>query len=251
MPGNDRVDEVENDTGTSGAILVLGMHRSGTSCLTGSLQRRGLFLGEVQERNPHNARGNRESRRIMALNDAVLAHSGGAWDRPPAVLSWSAAHAAERDCVVETLQSAGRPWGFKDLRTLLVLPFWLEGIRRPAFVGAFRHPVHVAASLYRRSRMPAEQADALWLAYNRRLLDLHRRTRFPLVSFDLDDAGYSSEVDRAARLLGLAGFDGAEEDFFEPNLRGGADDPDSSPRPSAEAMRVYAALMESAGETRK
>lgn len=251
MSGIDRVNAVEQDTDGSGAILVLGMHRSGTSCLAGSLQRRGLFLGEVQERNPHNARGNRESRRIMELNDAVLAHSGGAWDRPPARLSWSAAHAAERERIVDSLQSGSRPWGFKDPRTLLVLPFWLEDIRRPALVGAFRHPVQVACSLYRRSRMPADQAHALWFEYNRRLLDMHRSQRFPLVSFDLDDADYSIEVDRAACQLGLGALDPPGSDFFEPGLRGGVRDQDEVLEPAMEVMQVYGALVESAREQRE
>lgn len=43
-------------------VLILGMHRSGTSCLAGSLQEAGLYLGEVNTAAPHNAKGNRESR---------------------------------------------------------------------------------------------------------------------------------------------------------------------------------------------
>ena len=87
-------------------ILILGMHRSGTSCLAGSLQQRGLFLGEVYEARPHNRKGNRENQRIMDLNNAVLATSDGAWDRPPARLSWERAAAIERDAIVAALRSA-------------------------------------------------------------------------------------------------------------------------------------------------
>ena len=42
-------------------VCVLGMHRSGTSCLAGSLEQQGLFLGETNTRGPFNLRGNRES----------------------------------------------------------------------------------------------------------------------------------------------------------------------------------------------
>src|SRR5690606_15498004 len=87
-----------------GATLVLGMHRCGTSALAGSLQRRGLHLGPVQERNPHNLRGNRESLRVMHLNNAVLEHSGGAWDNPPPSVSWTSEHIAERELIVRSLQ---------------------------------------------------------------------------------------------------------------------------------------------------
>ena len=69
--------------GAGQSILILGMHRSGTSCLAGSLQEAGLYLGEVNTTAPHNAKGNRESRTIVALHDGLLQANGGAWDAPP------------------------------------------------------------------------------------------------------------------------------------------------------------------------
>ena len=64
-------------------LCVLGMHRSGTSCLTGSLQEAGLYLGDCHTWNPHNLKGNRENQEIVDINDRVLADNGGAWDAPP------------------------------------------------------------------------------------------------------------------------------------------------------------------------
>ena len=40
-------------------ICVVGMHRSGTSCLTGIMQRMGIELGEVFTENEFNKKGNR------------------------------------------------------------------------------------------------------------------------------------------------------------------------------------------------
>ena len=57
----------------SRVIAILGMHRSGTSCLTGSLQNSGLFLGECHTWNKHNERGNRENQKFVDLHDAILA----------------------------------------------------------------------------------------------------------------------------------------------------------------------------------
>ena len=235
---------MSRETGECHAIFVLGMHRSGTSCLAGSLQRRGLYLGDVQESNPHNRRGNRESRRIMYLNDAVLAHSDGAWNRPPDKVSWTAEHAAERDLVIETLRGGGRTWGFKDQRTILVLPFWLEGVRSPRFVGTFRHPTRVTCSLHKRDGMPSGEAFALWHAYNRLILDHHRRQPFPLLSFDLDEADYPCAVDRVTRQLGLPGLEPGVEDFFDPDLRGGPHDPALFPEPPTAILRVHDELLE-------
>ena len=54
-------------------IAILGMHRSGTSCLTGSLQEAGLELGEHHTWNPYNRKGNRENQDFVDLHDAILA----------------------------------------------------------------------------------------------------------------------------------------------------------------------------------
>ena len=53
-------------------VAVLGMHRSGTSALAGSLEQHGLFLGRVSTSNPHNPKGNRESAEVRRLNEDVL-----------------------------------------------------------------------------------------------------------------------------------------------------------------------------------
>jgi len=222
------------------AVAVLGMHRSGTSCLTGSLQGYGLHLGDVQERNPHNARGNRESLRIMHLNNAVLAHSGGAWNQPPSRLDWTGEHAAERDAIVRELQAPGGSWGFKDPRTVFTLPFWRDGIGDLALVGAFRHPAAVARSLAARDRMPHAEAFRLWLAYNERILELRAQDAFPLVSFDLPPRDYARRLERTASLLCLDRA-GAGDPFFAPELRNDLDEDIVAAVP-AELLDLYARM---------
>ena len=199
-------------------IAVVGMHRSGTSCLTGSLQRAGLVLGEVHEWNRYNLKGNRENQAIVDLNDEVLAASGGSWDAPPPRVRWSAAHKARAREILASL--AGAPVaGFKDPRTLLVIDGWLEVYPAMEFVGVFRHPAAVAASLANRSGMDRDTAYGLWKAYNRRLLALRRGRGFPLVDFDIDAVSYRATVERLAGGLGLDATGVAEEPFFEEGLR--------------------------------
>jgi hypothetical protein len=201
------------------AIFVLGMHRSGTSSLTGCLEQRGLYLGEVSQKNPFNPKGNRENSRVMELNNLVLAASGGRWDSPPDEMIWTNDLASERDALVASLkQSGARHWGFKDPRALFTLPFWEEAIRGISFVGTFRHPAAVAKSLNARSGMPLEQGLTLWRKYNRRLLALWARNPFPIVSFDAPPAEYIAAIDRAAAVLGL-GEPPSSGVFFEESLR--------------------------------
>lgn len=199
-------------------ILVLGMHRSGTSCLAGSLQQAGLELGDVFTANPFNAKGNREHRTVMELNDAVLAHSGGAWNDPPAQLSWSRWHARRRDRFLRELHAAadGRPLGFKDPRALLTLPFWQDAGISIRAVGTYRNPLAVARSLESRNRMALADGLALWQAYNERLLALHEEEPFPLVSFDAEEQAY---LDRLGAVIRQLGLDESAEIFFEAALR--------------------------------
>lgn len=232
-------------------ILILGMHRSGTSCLAGSLQQRGLFLGEVYESRPYNRKGNRENQQIMDLNDAVLAASGGAWDRPPGRLSWDDGMAATRDGIVAALGagSAGAAWGFKDPRTLLTLEFWRERLADARMVGTFRHPARVARSLTARDpAMAWSVALDLWLAYNERLLAVHAATPFPLVDFDTSPGRYVATVDALAGALGLPGNAAAEDEFFEPGLRTDAS-PEGRDIPAAH-LAAHAALLHEAARWR-
>jgi hypothetical protein len=198
-------------------VVILGMHRSGTSCLAGSLEEAGLHLGEVITSAPHNAKGNRENRRIMALHEDLLQGNGGTWRDPPEHIAWSAAQRAERDAIVTEYAGAGR-WGFKDPRTLFTLDGWLEAHPNAQLVGVFRHPTAVARSLERRNRMPLGEGIALWTRYNARLLAYWKRCRFPLVSFDENEQALRHRMARVFERLELRVPEGGLQ-FFEPTLR--------------------------------
>ncbi|MHC4262781.1 MAG: sulfotransferase family protein [Planctomycetota bacterium] len=230
---------------STSAILILGMHRSGTSALAGSLEQAGLELGDVFTRNPFNAKGNREHGQVMRLNDDVLAESGGAWDRPPARLTWTRDHEARRDAFIHDLRERARQgprtqaWGFKDPRTLLTLDFWLESGVEFRFVGTFRHPHEVAASLTRRDRMPQAKGFELWSHYNTRLLELHARAPFPMLSFDLAPEAYTERLGRIVEELELGGGDA---DFFDTALRNSRPPSSESPLP-AELAQLHDRLL--------
>src|SRR5262245_51351041 len=117
-------------------VCVLGMHRSGTSLLARLLNLLGVELGENHLLNNEpvsaNPKGHWEHRELSAINDALLDHYGGTWDKPPQFPSgWQndpalydlrlRAHTLVNDQFRDyTL------WGWKDPRTCLTLPFWQE-----------------------------------------------------------------------------------------------------------------------------
>ena len=212
-------------------VAVLGMHRSGTSALTGSLQKQGLYLGRVSTQNVHNPKGNREATEIRMLNEDVLRSSGGAWDRPPRDVSWEPQH-TERARVVLAEHAGHEVWGFKDPRTLVTLAGWLELVPDLERVGVFRHPADVARSLERRNRMDADDAVALWRVYNEALLEEQRREPFPLLCFDEDPPVLQEKLLAIGRALRLTGHPG-EERFFTPELRGTEQGPAVAPAAQA------------------
>lgn len=206
----------------SRTLIVLGMHRSGTSCLTGLLQQAGLTLGEVVEYAPHNKKGNRENLDIRALNDAVLEYSGGAWDRPPDTLKWNSEHVEQRNTIIEN-HSVARLWGFKDPRSTLTLDFWLEGLQgeNVVFLGSFRNPFLVAQSLHSRDpNFSLLEGLPLWQIYNQKLLELQQSHNFPLINYDFQPELYLQHFRAALKQLGLSGLGEVSElDFYDHELK--------------------------------
>lgn len=203
-------------------LTILGMHRSGTSCLAGTLEEAGLYLGEVITEAPHNVKGNRENRSIMDLHEELLVYNGGSWDKPPARLAWSSEHRERRDEIIRSYGGA-EFWGFKCPRTLVTLEFWREALPDLSFVGTFRHPLLVAESLSRRNGGETRTWLDLWRAYNDRLVALHESRPFPIVRFDTDAETYRRSLGVVIERLGLSGT--ASLTFFEPVLRHHVDVP--------------------------
>lgn len=219
-------------------VIVLGMHRSGTSCLAGSLQQAGLVLGDVHTANPFNKKGNREHPELMAMHEELLQINGGSWHSPPDTVEWPEASA--RKCHAFCRQFEGvAHWGFKDPRALIALEGWLECFPEARMVGTIRHPAAVAQSLYQRDpRLHTfEEYLELWAVYNRRLLTAWQQYQFPIVDFDEPDDSYKESLARVlgeldlresflhkAKRIGIvAAFRSRhahnKEPFFDPKLR--------------------------------
>ena len=202
-----------------GIVAVLGMHRSGTSWLAGSLQELGLEMGEVSAHDPHNLKGNRESPVLMEIHDGVLRDNEGSWKRPPSKAVWSSARSEALAAHIRDMNSRfPGGWGFKDPRALLVLGEWLRQAPRLTRVGIFRHPMAVARSLAARSdRFDESRSLDLWCAYNERLVAEHVRSEFPIVRFDVAAEELFAGLARVARFLDLPEADRGSH-FFDTEL---------------------------------
>lgn len=184
------------------SVAVIGMHRSGTSCLAGCLEELGLSLGEVVTSAPHNKKGNRENPRFWPVHDGVLNRVGASWDNPPSEpVVWTADEKAQLKAVLADYDALPKPWGFKDPRATLLLDGWFEVVPDLRLIGSIRHPVAVAGSLSARNGFEQERSRAIWSGYNRALLRWHDQLGFAVLNYDAPD--YEAQVRTEARALGL------------------------------------------------
>ena len=183
-------------------VVVLGMHRSGTSLLTGTLQEAGLVLGDVVTSAPHNRKGNREALPIRALHDDLLDRSGGAWNQPPSQVVWEPIHLSFRDVLIDGYRGEAC-WGFKDPRSLFCLQGWLDALPQLQPVAIVRHPEAVARSLQARERMPMNDGLELWRIYNLKLLYWMERMDIPLLHFGSDLDLFCDHASSLINELGL------------------------------------------------
>lgn len=196
-------------------VVVLGMHRSGTSFLVRALNLSGLWLGgsatlsTVEGRAMiGNPKGNYENRDAISINDAVLKRSGGAWVKPPPRLL---SDDTDRERILAFCRGLerGRPaefprWGWKDPRTVLTLRMWVGALDRGIFlVGSFRHPSAVARSLLARDKIPLPLGYALWTYYNELLLEYLAAYPHVLVRFDVPKENLIEQTLRVCALAGL------------------------------------------------
>lgn len=167
------------------ALIVLGMHRSGTSALAGVLGHLGAVLPyDLMAPSNMNAKGFFESNRITGLNDRLLAQAGFTWwdprrfpaawfDTPEAVSLLDEAVAALRADYGEAPLFI-----LKDPRICRLLPFWRAALDRVGakvkVVHTHRGPWDVAASLARSADYETDFGLVLW---TRHVLDAEADSR--------------------------------------------------------------------------
>ncbi|MHB1271840.1 MAG: glycosyltransferase [Rhodanobacter sp.] len=167
------------------AIIVLGMHRSGTSATTGLLGMLGVELGtRLMPPGPDNPKGFWENLDAVQINERLLADLDRRWDDPrkmPDGWLQSAPAEAARHAIGALLDaefSRSRLWAVKDPRLSRCVDVWTEllverGIR-PVFLLVARHPEEVAASLSHRGGELSAVVRLLWLRY---VIDAEQATR--------------------------------------------------------------------------
>ena len=167
------------------AILVAGMHRSGTSAVSRILNLLGCTLPKtLSSAGPDNPSGFWESMAVKELNERILASAGSAWDDwEPFDARWYESPIAEqfRDRARTTLADEfgdSRLFVLKDPRICRLLPFWIDSLgdfgAEPFIVTPVRNPLDVAMSIEVRNGIDRSIGLLLWLRHH---LDAEVTTR--------------------------------------------------------------------------
>lgn len=166
-------------------MLVLGMHRSGTSSVAGTLAHLGASApATLMPDHPDNPKGYWESLPLVHASDRILHSAGSSWsDWRPFNPNWRTsvtgqAMASDLPGLIAA-EFGGRPLiTFKDPRLCRLFPIWQEALKssgyQPLVLSPLRSPIEVASSLTKRDGFSETRGLLLWL---RHVLDAEAATR--------------------------------------------------------------------------
>ncbi len=250
------------------ALIVLGMHRSGTSALAGVLSLLGADPGTslLPAQEGVNPKGFWEHAELVAIHDKLLDAFGSSWDDiSPLPDHWWRGPTADsfRAMLLEVLHhefDTASLWLAKDPRLCRLLPLWLDLLDElgchPHFLISLRNPADVAHSLGRRDNLAEPESCMLWLTY---MLEAERLTRDKpriFVSYDRLLADWRQIIEQVGTGFSLrwpvpvGAAAPAIDAFLDPALRH-ADDIALSSHPACRmAEEAFQALMNQNTDTR-
>ena len=210
------MSEAGSGSQTSG-MLILGMHRSGTSALARVLNLCGMHLGSrLVDAGIGNEQGHWESAFAVETDDALLHALGRDWnDVRPMQDGWIELESTRRAITSitrfahEELEHNG-PWCLKDPRMCRLVPAWRAGLDAAGLsfgaVLAWRHPEEVAASLAARDGIPRGSALLLWLQHTIEAAETLDGVAVSVVGYAQVLADWRATTTRVVHELGLEGL---------------------------------------------
>ncbi|MEI6433975.1 MAG: hypothetical protein WCP32_03955 [Bacteroidota bacterium] len=168
------------------ALVVIGMHRSGTSTTSGIFSMLGFNLGtSVIPPLEDNPKGFFENIPLILLNNRLLESLGSSWHETFLIRKeWWMGNPLmdfknELVSIIEQQFFESDHLLIKDPRLSILLPFYLDVFKmlniQPYFIICVRNPAEVAASLKRRNHFPTEKSFLLWMDYMLKA-EFHTRT---------------------------------------------------------------------------
>jgi len=159
---------------TKTCILIIGMHRSGTSATSGCFSKLGYSIGNtIIAANKFNAKGYFENDSIFRYNDRLLELMSATWSNTLFLNEnwWQDSRIlAKKSELIEILSNeynSATNIIIKDPRISVLLPFYLLVLDELSItvkvIINFRNPLEVAASLNKRYNMAKSKAILLYM----------------------------------------------------------------------------------------
>lgn len=151
-------------------IVVLGMHRSGTSMVSGLLHKMGVNMGErLLKGGVSNPKGYFEDLDFLALNRHILKESDGSWNNPPLKKKLQKSIDKNQNKIKKIINIKNKKsklWGWKEPRTVLTIDAYMNFLPpdETKFILIYRNPLTISYSLNKRKKNRLEIMDGLELA---------------------------------------------------------------------------------------
>lgn len=225
-------------------VIILGMHRSGTSVVARITQSLGYELGNrLIEPNGENPKGFFENQEIVSFNDRLLRHISLSWDSLGFIWEENFEKELFKDLFFEANDilsenfSNSSFWAIKDPRLCILLPFWQRVIHHfysceISYLLCLRNPLESYLSQKERNitdpsfHIIGSEQDAfllMWYTYIRKAISSIDSDFCLCVSYENVILNPLMEFERVARFLGACPNDDVgralEKDFIEKKLR--------------------------------
>jgi hypothetical protein len=168
-------------------VIIIGMHRSGTSIVSRMLEATGLFVGHKKDRN-------HEAIFFLLIDKWLMSQASASWENP-APIRYLLENRQTRSMTVDylrryllasprvvsymgwknylqhrSLSNMPNPWGWKCPLTTFTLPLWLDIFPNAKVIHVYRHGVDVASSLRKRTLLSMERTSGQNLYYKLKFL---------------------------------------------------------------------------------
>jgi len=181
-------------------VVILGMHRSGTSLLIGLLQEYGYQLGDVSNQTSRfKPTGTKENLAIRRVNNEILQLNGCSWNHPIENLIINEVIANK----MKDISLKKNKWAVKDPRMVLTYDYWSPYLPKHKLIATIRSPLEVARSLKLKNGLPLKEGIEVWFIYNKILLNHWQKYKFPILNFNLNKQDYYQQFQNLSDYLGI------------------------------------------------